>query len=84
HAQEVSTLGHELYKRLCDMGSHWGKVGRNLSTAVDSYNKAVGTLESRVFVSARKLKELGAASDHHELEILEPIDQIPRKIQSLS
>jgi len=82
HAEEVSHLGHELYKRIVDMSSHWTKVGRGLSSAIEAYNKAVGSLESRVLVSARKFKELGAAPHSVELEELPVIDRIPREIQA--
>ncbi len=80
NANEISALGHELYKRLIDMGSHLTKMGRGLSSAVESYNKAVGTLESRVMVSARKFKALGVKKNE-DLKILEAIDRIPRQIQ---
>lgn len=82
HAEEVSHLGHELYKRIVDMSSHWTKVGRGLSSAIESYNKAVGSLESRVLVSARKFKTLGAADQGVELEELLTIDRTARKIQA--
>jgi DNA recombination protein RmuC len=57
-AQDVHRLGRELHDRLCTMSSHLDKVGRSLGAAVTSYNLAVGSLESRVLVSARKLQEL--------------------------
>ena len=82
HAEQVKELGHELYKRLIDMSSHFSKVGRSLNTAVESYNKTVGSLESRVLVTARKFKELGAASSSLEIDPLEAIDMIPRQIQA--
>lgn len=82
HAEEVSRLGHELYKRITDMGHHWSKVGRTLASSVDAYNKAVGSLETRVLVSARKFKEMGAASRSLECETLEGIDRVPRTVQS--
>ena len=82
HAKAVSALGHELYKRLIDMGHHWSKVGRSLGSSVEAYNKAVGSLESRVLVSARKFQEMGAAPKGLDLEILECVDQIPRKVQA--
>jgi len=82
HAEEVSKLGHELYKRIADMREHWSRVGRSLSSSVEAYNKAVGSLESRVLVSARKFKEMGAASGSLELENLEGIDRIPRELQA--
>lgn len=81
HAQEVNELGHELYKRLIDMGSHWAKMGRGLSTAVDAYNKAVGSLESRVFVTARKFKELGAAASTLDVEPVELVEKMVRVVQ---
>jgi len=76
HAEEVSLLGHELYKRLIDMTSHFSKMGKSLSAAVEAYNKGIGSLESRVLVSARKFKDLGAASSHVELEELNLIEKI--------
>lgn len=82
HAEEVSKLGHELYKRITDMSDHWSKVGRSLASSVDAYNKAVGSLETRVLVSARKFKEMGAAARSIECETLEGIDRVPREIQA--
>lgn len=81
HAEQVSLLGHELYKRLIDMGSHIAKVGRGLTSAVDSYNKAVGSLETRVFATARKFKEMGAASAALEIETIEMVDKLTRQLQ---
>ena len=48
HAEKVNELGHDLYKRLSDLAEHWSKMGRSLNSAVEAYNKAVGTLETRV------------------------------------
>jgi DNA recombination protein RmuC len=69
NAQKISELGKELYERLRIFATHLGAVGKDLDRAVDSYNKAVGSLESRVLVSARRFPELGAAS---VLEMPEP------------
>ena len=82
HAKKVSNLGHELYKRIVDMSGHWTKVGRGLVQAVEAYNKAVGSLEMRVLVSARKFKKLGAAGENIELEELTPLECVPRKLVS--
>jgi DNA recombination protein RmuC len=79
NAREIAELGRELYKRLATMGDHFGKVGRNLSAAVDGYNKAVSSLESRVFVTARRFKELEAAPLDQELEELQPLDTTARE-----
>lgn len=62
NAQKISELGKELYERLRIFATHIGAVGKDLDRAVDSYNRAVGSLESRVLVSARRFHELGAAS----------------------
>jgi len=82
YAEKVNALGHELYKRLADMGGHWTKMGRTLSSAVEAYNKAVGSLETRVLVTARKFKELGAASANDEIEPLEVIERTARLVQA--
>jgi DNA recombination protein RmuC len=83
NAREISKLGGELYERLGVLAGHFDKVGGQLGKAVDSYNAAVASLESRVLVSARKLKDLRAAADGaKELEILEPLSHTTRMIQA--
>ncbi|NLT29360.1 MAG: DNA recombination protein RmuC [Propionibacterium sp.] len=62
-AAEVFALGRELYERLSTMGGHFDKLGRSLGSAVQHYNKAVGSLETRVLVSARRLKDLNVSDD---------------------
>ena len=59
NAREVFELGRELYDRLGGLGRHLDKLGKSLTNAVGSYNQAVGTMESRVLVSARRLSSLG-------------------------
>jgi DNA recombination protein RmuC len=63
NAVAVHTVGKELYARLSTMGEHLSKVGSSLGSAVTAYNRAVGSLEARVLVSARKLAELGVSGD---------------------
>ncbi len=62
-ARDIHTLGRELYDRLGVMGGHLDKLGRSLTSAVTSYNKAVGSLETRVLVSARKFKEMEVSAE---------------------
>jgi DNA recombination protein RmuC len=80
NAVEVHTLGRELYSRLATMGDHLSRVGASLGTAVSSYNKVVGSLESRVLVSARRLAELGVSGD--ELETPAQLEVAPRQVQA--
>lgn len=80
NAQLISELGRELYKRLSDMGEHLSRVGRSLGQAVDSYNKAVGSMESRVLVTARKFKELDATALSDELNEILPIENTTRSM----
>ncbi len=79
-AREIARLGGELYERLCVVCEHWNKVGKNLNTATEAYNSSVASLESRVLVSARKLKESG--SFLKELPEPEKIDTLARTIES--
>lgn len=73
NAQDISALGKELHERLKKLATHITAVGTNLDRAVEAYNQAVGSLESRVLVSARKFAELGApvAEDIPEVERIE-------------
>lgn len=77
NAQEISELGRNLYDRIAKLAEHFENVGRSLSRAVQAYNGAVGTLESRVLVTARRLKDKGVtpSEEFHEIET---IDQTPR------
>ncbi len=81
NAQRVADLGAELHSRLRTFVEHFAKVRSGLETAVDAYNKAVGSFETRVLVSARKLKELGAGSGD-EIAAVEGIDKLPRAVQA--
>lgn len=82
HAQQVSELGHELYKRIIDMGEHWARTGRSLASAIEAYNKATGSLETRVLVTARKFKEMGAASSALDIDEAQVVDKTPRTLQA--
>ncbi len=82
HAQEISDLGKELYKRIADMSAHFSDVGSKLGKAVERFNKAVGSLESRVLVSARKFHELEATGTEQEIDPALPLEIAPRQLQA--
>jgi DNA recombination protein RmuC len=63
NARDVFDLGRELYKRLGTMGGHVDRLGRSLTSAVDHYNKTVGSLESQVMSAARKLNDLNVTDE---------------------
>ena len=81
HALDISNLGKELYDRLRKMASHFMDLRKGLDRAVGSYNSAVGSLESRVMPTARKFKELGAATQG-EIDSIGLIDKAVRQIHS--
>ena len=79
NARQISELGREVYDRLKTFLSHFEALGSSIGRAVESYNKAVGSMEGRVLVSARKFRELGAAAGE-EIAELEPVDETPRAL----
>jgi DNA recombination protein RmuC len=80
NARQVFELGRELYGRLGTLGEHVDRVGRSLNNAVSSYNKAVGSLESRVLVTARRLHGLRIV----DAELAEPtqVDAMARTLSA--
>ena len=79
NAEEIRRLAEDLYGRLSVFVSHLNKVGRQLGSSVDSYNRAVGSLERKVLPGARKFTELGI-HPKRELEAVEPLESLPRTI----
>lgn len=79
NAQEISDLGRTLYDRIAKLAEHFENVGRSLARSVQCYNAAVGTLESRVLVTARRLKDKGVTTSE-EFPELETVDQTPRPL----
>ncbi len=81
NAQAISDLGRELYDRIRTWADHFTKVGKGLESALSAYNRAVGSLEGRVLVTARRFKELGAATSE-DIPIAEAADGSAREVQS--
>jgi DNA recombination protein RmuC len=88
NAQEISRLGRELYERVGKMAEHFDDMRRALTRTVDSYNDAVGSLEGRVLVSARRFRDLGISGE--ELPMMEPVQvgvrgvNAPEMVEELS
>ncbi len=77
NAGKVRELGEELHKRLTIFFDHMERLGRNLGSSVDTYNKALGSLERSVLPSVRRLAELGVSSGRN-LQEPNPIESVPR------
>ena len=77
NAAEIRKLGEDMYKRLAVFGEHLARLGKSLGTSVDSFNKAVGSLEQQVMSAARRFPGLGLRVNR-ELDLIEPIDTLTR------
>jgi DNA recombination protein RmuC len=82
NAREICALGRTLHERLGKLADHFTKLGRSLGNAVENYNSAIGSLETRVLTTARKFEDLKAAPEAATIANLEPVDNIPRHLQS--
>lgn len=83
NALKIRDLGATIYERLVRFIDNFSKIGKSLEGAIDAYNRSVGTLESRVLVTARKFKELGI-TEKEPLKDVEQIEKLPRIIESTS
>jgi DNA recombination protein RmuC len=81
NAAEISQLGKQLYERLRLLTGHFDEIGGAIGKAMAAYNKAVGSLESRVLPAARRFRDLGAATSD-EISPLAPLDQTPRQLSA--
>ncbi len=77
NAAEIRRLGEDLYKRLAVFGEHLGRLGKSLGSSVDSFNRAVGSLEQQVLPAARRFEGLGLRVTR-EIEPIEPVDTLAR------
>jgi DNA recombination protein RmuC len=80
NARAVFDLGRQLYERIAGLGGHVDRLGRTLSKAVAAYNQTVGSLESRVLPSARRLSELGVVDG--ELPVPAPVEETTRALSA--
>nr|WP_243689437.1 DNA recombination protein RmuC [Geotalea toluenoxydans] len=80
NAQAISELGKSLYDRIATLAGHFSDMRKGLERAVESYNKAVGSMETRVLVTARRFKELGASTGK-DIDRVEELDKIPRNLE---
>jgi DNA recombination protein RmuC len=84
NADQIATLGRELYKRLSVMGGHVQGLGKALETALGRYNAFVGSLESQVLSQARRFEDLAVDHEGRALEVLEPIETGLRPLAKLA
>jgi DNA recombination protein RmuC len=80
NARELFEVGRELYARLGGLGGHAARLGRDLQRVVEDYNGLVGSLERRVLVTARRMRDL----DVTDQDLPEPpvVDAVPRPVTS--
>lgn len=76
--REIHELGRELHSRLGTVGRHLDKLGRSLKGSVDAYNSAVGSLETRVFVTARHFADVADLDD--QIPAPRPVEEAPRPL----
>jgi DNA recombination protein RmuC len=80
NAQAVFDVGRELHERLSGLARHVDRLGKALGNAVTTYNQTVGSLESRVLVSARRFSQLGLVDAG--LEPPGPVEETPRALSA--
>jgi DNA recombination protein RmuC len=77
-AQEIGRAGAELYDRLAVSAEHLKRVGGGLESAVNNYNKFVGSFERNVLTSGRRLKDKGIEIGKREIEDVPLVESAPR------
>jgi len=82
NARQISELGRNLYESVRSLARHFSDLGAKLTSSLDAYNRAVGSLEGNVLIKARRFKDLQAAANTDAIERIEPIDRVPRALQA--
>ena len=77
-ARQIGELGKELYERLAKAADDLRKVGSGLASAVNNYNSFVASFETRSLVTARKFRELNIEPGRRDIEVLAPVEALPR------
>ena len=81
NAEQVSALGRELYDRIWRLAGHLDDLAKGLTRTVEAYNRTIGTIESRVLVTARRFKELGVSAAE-EIPETSTVERMPRPLQA--
>jgi DNA recombination protein RmuC len=81
-AKTVATLGSDLYRRVAIFGDHMSKLGRSLGSAVEGYNKAVGSLDQMILPTLRKFKDLQVPTGGKELSDTPALESTPRLVSA--
>jgi DNA recombination protein RmuC len=83
NAKDICTLGRELHDRLSTLGDRLVKLGKQLEGATKCYNEAIGSIENRVFVTARKFRELDAGDSKKDIPVAVAIEVSPRPVSAI-
>jgi DNA recombination protein RmuC len=79
NAKKILASGQELSQRLSKFAAHFGGIGKGLQTAVDRFNEAVGSFESRLLPEARRFQELRGSAE--ALPEIKTVDSQPRQLE---
>lgn len=80
NAEKIRDVGEDLYQRLCNFTEHLAKLGKNLGSSLDHYNRAVGSFERQVIPGARKFAEMGITPRKE----LHDLDQVEKGVRQVS
>lgn len=82
HAELVAKEGKDLYDRMSKVLDDVIKVGKALGTATSTYDEMIGSIETRLMVTMRRLKDLGVVQENAPEKVIKPIGQVPRVLRA--